>query len=287
MKIFPTTILVVHLCSLLISAGQIQQSDPPATARILGDLPDGTPPPPEPPKPEFIVPTKDILESKTYQQGGRKITVQRINPIALPTPAKQGPPITPSTPAIAEKIEEFVEENPDAGFLFVGASVYRPKDGPARSFVNIWPQGAGEGISFWSTADFALLSGFGSFIDSDGASRSIIMSWDNQEIDSIKDLSAPSETQEGLPILPALTDAKATLAITSGTPTEETLIAIHSLHDLYNNELPRLQAAYEGREKARLAQEAELIAHPPKPKDIVLSFWRTEGPAPTEKGATR
>jgi len=74
------------------------------------------------------VPAKDILESKTYQKGGRKITVQRITPIALPAPAKQEPAITPSTPAIRDMIGEFVEENPDAGFLFVGVSVYRSKD---------------------------------------------------------------------------------------------------------------------------------------------------------------
>jgi hypothetical protein len=256
-------------------------------ARIIGDIPDGTPPPIEPPKPEFIVKAKDIIESKTYQQGGRKITVQQIKPIALPAPARRATSITPENPAIAESIEEFVEENPDAGFLFVGASVYRPKDGSPRTFVNLWSQGQGEGISFWSSADFALLSGFSSFIGSDGKSRSIMMAWDNQEIASLEELAATPESNDGLPKLLILAEGKATFSITSGKPSEETLAAIQSLHDLYNNEQPRLRAAYEGREKTRLAQEAELKAHPPKPKDLVLSFSRTETPTPAGKGTIR
>ena len=261
--------------------------NPPTSARILGDLPDGTPPSPEPPKPEFIVAAKDILESKTHQQGGRKITVQRIRPIALPEPLKREPTITPASPGIAERIEEFIEENPDAGFLFVGASVYRSKDSPPRTFVNLWPQGQGEAVSFWSSADFALLSGFSSFIGSDGKTRSIIMAWDIQEIEGLKELTSAQEGHNGLPLLPIIAEGKATFAITSGKATEESLAAVQSLHDLYDNEHTRLLAAYEGREKARLAQEAELKANPPKPKDIVLSFWRTEGPAPTEKGPTQ
>ena len=80
MKKFPLLLLILQFCSPLLSADESQKE----SARIIGDIPDGTPPPPEPPKPKFIVPAKDILKSKTYQQGGRKITVQRITPIALP-----------------------------------------------------------------------------------------------------------------------------------------------------------------------------------------------------------
>ena len=42
------------------------------TARIIGDLPDGTPSPPEPPKPAYIVPAKDILGTEIHEQGGQK-----------------------------------------------------------------------------------------------------------------------------------------------------------------------------------------------------------------------
>ncbi len=285
-KAIPLAILLAAIANVGLPAQEAPEPES-TSARIVGDIPDGTPPPPEPPKPEFIVPAADILESKTHQQGGRKITIQRIAPIALPAPAKEKPALTPATPAIAERIEEFIEENPDAGFLFVGACVYRVKDGTQRTFVNLWPQGQGEAISFWSSADFALLSGFGSFIGADGKARSIIMAWDTQVIESIKELTAQPEEQTGLPPLPTLVEGKASFSITSGKPTEETLAAVQSLHDLYTNEYPRLKAAYEGREKARIAEEAELKANPPKTKDLVLSFWRTESTAPMEKGAAR
>ena len=52
---------------------------------------------------------------------------------------------------------------------------------------------------------------------------------------------------------------------------------IQSLHDLYNREFQRLLTAYQGREQARLAQVAELKAHPPQPKDITLNYWRIGG----------
>ena len=256
----------------------------PVLAHIIGDIPDGTPPPPQPQKPPFIVLAGDILESKTHYQGGRKITVQRITPIDLPTPALPEAEIISAAPVAEESIETAADETLDAGFLHIGASVYVPEDGPPRSFVTVWPQGQGEAVSFWSSADFALLSGFGSFIDSDRKSRSLMMSWDVHEISSFHELTAAPDEQDGLPPVPTLTDSTATYAITSGIATAETLANIDSLHDLYNNEHARLLAAYQGREQARLAQEAELKTNPPKPKDLILHFWNGEVPAASNQG---
>ncbi len=265
---------LLPICGMLAAA-----ETAPNTARVVGVLPDGTPPPPEPPKPKFIVPAEDILESKTFPQGGRMMTVQRIAPIDLPFPTREEAAINPSTPAVQKQIRAFTEEHPHAGFLFIGATVYQTKDGAARTYVTLWPQGQGEPIGFWSSADFALLSGFVSFIGSDGKIRSIMMAWGVQEVPSFNVLTEPIKNRNCIPKLPDLGEGKATFSITSGKATVEILAAIQSLHDLYNNEHDRLQAAYLGREKARIAQEAELKAHPPKPKDIVLSFWRTEAPA--------
>ncbi len=268
--------------ALLSAGGDLEPSVVSTPAHILGDLADGTPPP-EPQKPPFIVPAADILESETHYQGGRKITVQRITPILLPTPPSPKAEIIPAAQVAEESIEAAAEETPDAGFLQIGASVYRLTDGAPRSFVTVWPQGQGEAVSFWSSADFALLSGFGSFIGSDGKSRSLIMSWDVHEIASFHELTVAPDVQDGLPPVPVLTDSKAAFAITSGNPTAETLAAIDSLHDLYYNEHARLLTTFQGRETARLAQEAEVKANPPKPKDLVLNYWDGEIPTPTEK----
>jgi hypothetical protein len=86
------------------------------------------------------------------------------------------------------------------------------------------------------------------------------------------------------PKIPDLPPGKATFQIISGNPSELTLTGIQSLHALYNNEYERLLTAHQGRERVRLQQEAELKANPPKPKDLVINYWRIEAPAPQTGG---
>ena len=79
MKPIPLVLLAALSC--LSSAFSQDEDAPlgeaavPTTARVLGALPDGTPPPPEPPKPAFVVAAKDILATQIHEQGGRKIIV--------------------------------------------------------------------------------------------------------------------------------------------------------------------------------------------------------------------
>jgi hypothetical protein len=257
------------------------------TARILGEIPDGTPPPPEPPKPKFIVPAKDILETKVHEQGGRQIIVRKISPIALPPPPLVAPPLDINDPTVQERIAEARDENPADEFLCAGASIFRPKDSTPLSLVHLWPQGRGEAIVFWSSADFALISGTGNFIGSDGGIRSLFLMWGVSEIETRTALQ--NELGPENPQIPDFPAGKATFLIASGTPATQTLASIQSLHDLYNNEYGRLKTAYEGRERARIRHEAELKAHPPKPKDITINHWRIApaGQAAMEKGAAR
>jgi len=56
-----TLIALVALAGVYSS---LSQEEAPATAQILGTILDGTPPPPAPPKPEYVVLNKDILETK-------------------------------------------------------------------------------------------------------------------------------------------------------------------------------------------------------------------------------
>jgi hypothetical protein len=51
---------------------------------------------------------------------------------------------------------------------------------------------------------------------------------------------------------------------------------ITAFHELYQSDFARLKEAYELREQRRREQEAELLANPPKPKDIVLHYWKVE-----------
>jgi len=262
----------------------------PTTARILGEIPDGTPPPPAPPKPEYHVAARDVLSTATHEQGGRTITIREIKPIALPPPP---PPveITLAEPdaEFSQRLAEYREAHPKNELLFLGATVFRSKDSPPRTLVRWWPQGGRGTITFWSSADFALIAGgINSFADTAGDSHHLLMGWGNVDIDRMAELYTAAGREYDAPDLPEFTDGKATFEVIGDTePTAEELVVIQSLHDIYNSELERLKTAYEGRERARIEREEYLKANPPQPKDITLNFWRTEKPAANGKGESK
>lgn len=259
----------------------------PTTARILGTIPDGTPPPPTPPKPKLAISNKDVLQTTTHEQGGRTITIREIKPIALPPPPA---PVVPQVGAkvdgeFSQRLAEYREAHPKSELLFLSATVFRSKDSPPRTLVRLWPQGKGEAIAFWSSADFALIAGgIQSFVDTAGDTHSLMMGWGNVDIDRMTDLMASKGRGYDAPDMPEFPEGKATFKVTGGQPTAEQLIPIQSLHDLYNMEYARLLTAWQGRERARVEREAYLKAHPPQPQDITLDYWRTENPASKGKG---
>ena len=101
------------------------------SARVIGEIPDGTPPPPQLSTPSFVVPAEDVLESKTHRQGGREITIQRIAPIELP-PLVEAPSSKPNDPVVQERIEALRAKYSDSDILRIGATVYRSPDSPPR-----------------------------------------------------------------------------------------------------------------------------------------------------------
>jgi hypothetical protein len=262
----------------------------PTTAHIIGNIPDGTPPPPQPPKPVFIVPAADILASTTQQQGGRTITIRKIKPIALPPPP---PPaeITFAEPdaEFSARLAEYREAHPKNELLLLGATVFRSKDSPPRTLVRWWPQSGRGTITFWSSADFALIAGgINSFADTAGVTHHTLMGWGNVDINRMAELYAAKGREYDAPDLPEFPEGKATFQITGDTkPTAAELVVIQSLHDIYNSELARLRTAYEGRERVRIEREAYLKANPPQPKNIVLNYWRTEKTTTTGKGESK
>ena len=259
------------------------------TARILGDLPDCTPPPSDPAKPAFIVPAKDILETESLQQGGRTITLQEIKPIQLPPPVTVPAPLDLNNPTVQARIAEHRANQPQNECIRLGACVYHSKDSPPRTLVTYWTAAGEAPMTFWSSADFSLLTSLVNFIGIDGKTRSLLMMWTTADIEqSIESLAKSGREPTSPPEIPQFLTGKATFIIQSGNPTAENLASIQALHDLYNNEYEKLNAAFEVREQARLQQEAELIAHPPQPKNIVLNYWNIGIPAAVSvKGATR
>jgi hypothetical protein len=280
------------LLAFALICGTLNAETPPplpTAPRILGSIPDGTPPPPEPPKPKFIVPTKDVLETQSVEQDGRTITLRKINPIALPPPP---PPVEPLTPeaqaAFREKIAAYRESHPRTKMAFLSATVFRSKDSPPRTLVRCWPEGKRETITYWSSADFALISGIHGFADDTGTSHALLMGWGYVDLDRMSDMQAARLKAYGTTAPPIFPEGKAGFEIIGGPLAAEDLAPIQALHDLYNTEHARLKTAFEGRERARIEREAYLKAHPPQPKDITLNYWRIESkPTTTAKEGTR
>lgn len=259
-------------------------------ARILGEIPDGTPPPPAEPRPEFDIEKGDVLATSTHEQGGRTITIRQIKPIALPPPPAPVEVAPAATDAVfSARLAKYRETHPRNEFLFIGATVFRSKEGPSRTLVRWWPQGGEGTITFWSSADFALIAGgIHSFADSAGNTYQMMISWGAVDIERMGEVYAAKGWKYHAPELPILPEGKATFQLAGDTkPTAEDNAVIQSLHDIYNSELARLRTAYEGRERARIEREAYLKANPPQPKDITLNFWRTEKPAAKGKGASK
>ncbi|NQW99129.1 hypothetical protein HQ447_00620, partial [bacterium] len=153
----------------------------------------------------------------------------------------------------------------------------------------IWPQAEGQPLTVWSSADFALLSGFSTFADSADSTTSLLMMWSVTNLDDRTAFHAKFARPFKTPEIPEFPPGKATFVISSGTPGPQSLASLQSLYDLYNNEYERLKTAYEGRERAQRLHEAELKANPPQLKDIVLNYWFTDSAeqAGAGKGAAR
>ncbi len=295
MKPIPSLFLTFIAASALaysqdeFSGDSAEASATVTTARILGEIADGTPPPPAEPKPEYQVAKADVLATTTHEQGGRTITIRQIKPIDLPPPPQPAQASAEASEEFRQRLAEFQEAHPRSGLMFVGATVYRSNDQPPRTLIHIWPEGGGKAIELWSSADMALIAGgINSFVDSAGNSHHLMIAWSNIDIDRLADLFASNGKEYTPPAMPEFAAGKAIFKIVGDRqPEAEDLTAIQSLHDLYNSEHDRLQTAYEGRERARIEREAYLKAHPPQPKNINLNYWRIEKPATGEKGAAR
>lgn len=290
---------------LLVAAGAVHSQNEPSpvngeislapipvqsSARIIGTIPDGTPPPPSPPKPEYVIRQQEVLNTKAHQQGGRTVTIRQIKPIDLPPPP--APAHLSEGEADAEfgrRVAEYRAEHPRTLLAFLGVTVFRSKDSPPRSLVRWWIAGNRKSVTFWSSADFALIAGgIQSFEDTSGQTHHLMMGWGNVDIDRMSELYSSAGRKYNAPEMPNFPEGRAIFEIEGDQPETEDLVIIQSLHDIYNNEFAQLRTAFEGRERARIEQEAYLKANPPRPQDITLNYWRTEKPATSKNGgATR
>jgi hypothetical protein len=273
------TLPVILIASLSLVGGAQEE----IRAHIPYKIPDGTPPPPEPPKPVWTVPATDVVSEKTHPDAGRTITVRQIKPIPLPEPTEPPAPVELSEET-RQRMAEYLAKHPRHQMLGIGATVYRLENDVTRTLVRVWITGQ-EPVSFWSSGDFSLLSGVGTFIDNQGETRALFMMWSIFDSNRFAKRMAELGKVYSPPAIPELPSDKAAYLIHEGEADDDLLVALDSLHEILNHDEEELRTAYEGRERAAKEREEYLKANPPAPKDIILNYWRTEKPAAQEKGA--
>ena len=204
----------------------------------------------------------EVLETTVTHQGDRNITVQRL---AL-DPNDPIKPVFPEPPAAipAESPTAEISEAPPSHFLLLSATVY---PGP-RTFLN-WSHHLADGtsrqFSGWSNIDFNHYTGVSTFLGTDGNHHTFVMAIGTEEIAAG---NAPEFTTNAPTFIPDVEIPA------------EALVVVDSLHKIYATESEKLAIAHAGREAARLAEEAELLANPPQPKDLIIRYRIAETPLP-------
>lgn len=251
--------------------------------QIVGDLADGTPPPPAPPRP---VRDYQILKTTVQGQGGRNVTIHRVADPGLPERVE---PIPSTIDLDDPEVQTWLEEQRRAAkrlrLTIISATVFDHE----VTFLRWWVfggEGPPEEFQAYSNVDFNHLTGFGAY-EVGEMQYGILMGIGNSDAADRQRFAEAQGLEFRERALPALADDGPRYVVTQGdTNNAEGVALIDSLHELYRNERDRLITAYEGRQQARREREAFLEATPPQPTDITLHYWRKADKRPlAERGA--
>lgn len=292
------SLFVIFLLTAALHAQENSVIIPPATmeeALIPGGIADGTASPPAS-KPEPI--PFEVLRRHTKRvhvvespempglpapEGTINVTVQLVKDPGLPDPPPPLPTLPPDDPAVLARMAELSEHYHESQLAFVSATVYDH----SRTFFRCYPSGGGarKEICGWSNLDFNHFSGFATFQfkGSDGELREygLLMGIGNEDTQRTERLAQETETSETLeiPTVPDLATSGPAFTITEGDANDlEAMELIHGMHSLYRVEGIRMEQAYHARIKAYEERKAYLLAHPPKPTDVNVSFWHRDHP---------
>ena len=281
-----------------------QDTDEPVVpgVSIPGPISDGTPSPP-PPLPE--VPDFTVVRSQTKRievveappmpglpavQGTVSMTVRKVVDPKLPELPQPPPPAAVEDPVVQARLQELAEKYQGTELLFLSATTYDH----SRTVLTIYPNGrVDQKVTAWSNIDFNHFTGFALYrvTDADGTYTDfgMLMGVGNIDTERWSERLAEQGHEYDAPEIPTLPDLAAggpayvvTEGADSGSPALATLA---QLHELYTKEGTRMRDAYVAREAELERQRAFYLANPPKPKDIVIHYWR--GKRPENKGGDK
>jgi len=204
-------------------------------ARIVGLLPDGSPPPVVILRPKLRFSPSDIVSSRSVKLGERRMIFEKVVPIELPAVPNPASP-EPGDQQAFNDLDSLREELKGTKLVFAGASVFHSKDAPdqPRTFVRFWPEPGAEPIAIWSTADWEYLTGFASFQGGDGQQYGLIMATSASVVEKFSDIDRLSVREYGASPVPGFRKKSlAGFTVVEGKVGAETLAAIEALHELY------------------------------------------------------
>ena len=237
-----------------------------------------------PPQPvlRLEVPKDSIIESKTVISDGQKITIQEIEPIALP-PIPQPPPLPPLTAeqisaraAQAEKAQKHIG-------LMLSCTIFDGKHTLIRGItrnkdkVQQW--------ELWSNINFRHFNGLHRFEKNDIIHT---LFFGIGDVDTTKDAARFARfgrmyTPPAIPELPADATLEPRFIVTKGNPNAEDLSPIIGLHEIYQEHHQDLIGEYLRIKANNERNAAERLANPPDPKpDIIIQHWIIDPSTQTE-----
>ncbi len=235
-------------------------------AVILGEISDGTPPPPAP-KPEL--PEFEILETAERQLPDRSLTVHRVKNPGLPRPEPAAAGTAGLSPEQVGALRdtsarrEWLAQREKTTIVFLSATIV---DGRA-TLLRWWHEGGT--WQAWSNIDFNDLTGFGSYAKGDRLFALFL------GVGNLNSASLPAHSPFRIP--PDLPAGPPVFRVIQGDPNDaEALLPVAALHEIHANESARLRQARILREQRKREREAELLANPPVPEGIVLYHWKVQ-----------
>jgi len=233
-------------------------------------------PPKEPiKKPDFKIESTqikllDVVESPPMSglppvEGTMTLTVHNVADPGLPDPPSPTPPNIDDS-KILGGLQPLKVNQRDMGMVSLSATVYDHKRTLLRC--NIYGGTERKEITAWSNLDFNHFCGFGNF-EATGANKEV------RSYALMMGIGNETTNTEG-PEIPVIPDGAPAFVIQTENPDPETVTLIEDLHALYRAEGKRMKEDAAAREKAYEEKKAYLLAHPPKPKDVTVNFWKRE-----------
>ncbi len=266
-----TSIPLLCLLGGFTHAQEAKLPEKPMPSRIVGEIADGKPSPPAPPKKQ---PNFKIHWSKSHQVNGQSITFNKV--AALPPADMEQKSVEPLGQAEitrrARKIEQWIESvKQSGGFFTVSATIYDHK----TTYVRWW--NGKEEYACYSNVDWNHLGGFHEFVGR-GKRFSMILFSANSSIKQMRE-DKRAGYRNSLPKIPSLpnlaTHGARYMVIKGDEGNDDAMEFIEAIHDLYDENKAALVKAWQERKKNHeiYRRKQEALRRNPKPKPPLVINW--------------